>query len=159
VDSDVLVRGWVIPIGIVLNPSQMLKIELQKSLLFARIVGHEFTHFLCRFSSSFELSTPERYRKSPKDSPLRKLVSKIEETFSIENHLESGLIFEIGLFGAPYSYLYTHDEILCKALESRFSNVERALPLTDYKTDFPGYPVTESNQQFGFYPAEIPLFY
>jgi hypothetical protein len=107
VDSQVPMKGWVTPIGIVLNPAMMNSNskETERKLIFARIVGNEFTHFLCRlYDSDFGISTPERQESQPTDSSLNKLISRLRESFDIDNHIESGLIFELSFFGAKFSF-------------------------------------------------------
>jgi hypothetical protein len=158
VDSEIPMKGWVTPIGIVLNSRMINRKEKESNLIFARLVGHEFTHFLCRMNSSFGLSTPEGFKLLSKESPFYKLISKLREKFEhVDNHIESGLIFEISFFGEKFSFRDTCPNDLIALLETNIKNTNHSLPLIDVNTAL--FPTEDLNEQFAFYPADSKEFY
>jgi hypothetical protein len=157
VDFDAPIKGWVTPIGIAINISALNNLEKTNIIASARIFGHELTHYLSRLSSrNFSISTPERIQKS---LHLQQMISSLKENHhDIENHLESGLLFELGFIGEKFSSSdYNPQRKQWKQLEKNFlSNINEPLPLFKKDKDIPFCHRLAFDEQFGFYyPFEL----
>jgi hypothetical protein len=151
-------KGWITPIEIVLNLQVMTQVEQKKEIAFARLLGHELTHHFCRLNSNFGFSTPEKLKSNGKSSPFSKFVENIKQVHpQISNHIESGLIFELGFLGAKLKFT---SEDLCNMLEEKFLNKSSLLPIIKldqekHMAHFTQYEFASFNEQFGFYPADL----
>jgi hypothetical protein len=131
IDAPADIKGWVTPFGIAINIRELYGPEKVNIFAFSRLIGHELTHFMSLLSSNnFSFSTPEKAR-SESSSSLNLLISDLKKIHpDIENHLESGLLFELGFIGRKFSF--THERasrLLCEELEISFSNPSHKLPL------------------------------
>jgi hypothetical protein len=154
VDINASIKGWVTPIGVVINIPMLSDLEITNILAFSRILGHEMTHFLSRVSSrNFSQSTPERAVQS---HSFKNLISRLEVDHpDLQNHLESGLIFELGFIGAKFSSLDRPlQRIQWSQLENLFSNPKHSLPIFKKGKYISACPTIQFNNQFGFFPTD-----
>lgn len=154
VDLHVPIKGWVTPVGIAINIQTLSQLEKTDIIAFTRILGHELTHFMSRISNNnFSISTPERAKTS---STLQDLISELQVFHpQLENHIESGLLFELGFIGAKFSYKDSkRSKEMCHELYKVFLNREKALPLFNEAEKIESYRTIEFKEQFGFYPSE-----
>jgi hypothetical protein len=152
VDVNVSMSAWVTPVGIALNLSKMTDVEKGHLFGLAKILGHELAHYLGRVNYNFELSTPEKVRMYP-DSSIQKLLEK--RTFyssKIDEHLESGLLFELALVGEKFNYENEYGRNIADYLLELLSDPTSTLPLIfDAKaTNIPRCPIMKYDEEFAF---------
>jgi hypothetical protein len=160
VDFDIPIKGWVTPVGVAINIAMLTSLEKTNTIAFSRILGHELTHLMNRISSNdFSVSTPQKMNNN-RSPGLKKMLSEMKVRYpNIENHLESGLIFELGFVGEKFLYQGLSAEFLCKELEASFLNPDQKLPLYDASKRMIFCPTLQLNEQFGLYPVQKPSFH
>lgn len=160
VDLDAPFKGWVTPVGIAINIRTLSEIEKTVDIAFARLLGHELTHFINRLNeNNFSFSTPEKVRNR-KSSSILNLISELKQIhFDIENHLESGLLFDLGFIGEKFSTQDFEDErFQWQELGKYFLDKSTSLPLFNRYENYSNCKILPLNEQFAFEIAEDQAF-